>query len=157
MFNIVNIDLRSFGGKPTTNKAYERMAMDRDCPNVFMSDRENREEAQKIELSETLKLMRERTMNNQITSQLEGRIDVTVHFNNAVKDKEVRTTKISLYNQDGRYWVKHCLDSLRIEKDVYDKIVRQFTHEQEFNTDPEVIRTDDNYLSFLEFLGWITK
>jgi len=57
---IDNVDLRSFGGKST--KAYERMSIHRDCPNVFMSSRENMEEAQKIGLSETLKLMRESPM-----------------------------------------------------------------------------------------------
>lgn len=79
----------------------------------------------------------------QITRDIEGRTQVAVHFTDQPVDY------VALYEQDGTTWVQPAFcKAKRLSKDAYDALVAQFTGEQEFNTDPEVIRSGMTYDDF---------
>ena len=81
----------------------------------------------------------------QIIRQIEGRVEITVHYADSKPDT------ISLYEQDGKYWIKpaFCNDK-EIPKTLFDELVSQFTDEQEFNTDNEVVRSKLKYDRFYD-------
>jgi len=93
-------------------------------------------------------------LNNQLHGQIEGRIDVAVNFLSATKGKSPQSTEIKLYSQDEKHWVSHGIDYKRITREIYDTLTRQFSGEQEFNTDPEIINTELSYCEFLSKYGF---
>ena len=79
----------------------------------------------------------------QISNQLEERTAAQVIFPDSTSEF------LSLYAQcDGFFIHPAFLKSKKINKDVYGELCCQFTGEQEFNTDPEIIRTELSYNDF---------
>jgi len=85
------------------------------------------------------------TLDTQISAQIESRIDVEVTgFTDSTFDEY-----FSLYKQDGKCWISMAfVRDVEIPAAVYDDLVGQFTDEQQFNTDPEIIRAGVTYDEF---------
>lgn len=83
-------------------------------------------------------------LQNQISSEVEGKTSIKVYFSDC--DPET----ISIFGQD-RYFIKVLFSSPKnISKKKYNDLVSQFTGEQEYNTDPEIIRTELSYNEFMD-------
>lgn len=80
---------------------------------------------------------------DQIARQITGTIIVTVHFTDDHPDS------LSLVEQDNLTWIKpaFCTEK-RIPRELYDELCEKFTNEQQFCTDPEVIRSGMRYDDF---------
>lgn len=88
------------------------------------------------------------TVTEQISKQIEGVVSVQVYF------ADNRDDYVSLIHQKeegkDRFWVQPAFSKpRRCSEQVYDDLVSQFTDEQRYNTDPEVIRSGMNYDEFM--------
>ena len=81
----------------------------------------------------------------QIVRQIEGTVTVKVHF------ADTYPGYLDLIKQDGKTWIEpaFCIPK-RIPSEMFDELAGQFTGEQEFNTDPEVIRSAMKYNEFFD-------
>ncbi|WP_042820414.1 hypothetical protein [Yersinia wautersii] len=88
-------------------------------------------------------------LEQQIIDQLLRKTDVKVFFNNV---QGVSVEYISLYQlSDNVCAIKVPFFSTRkITQAQYDDLILQFTDEQKFNTDREVIRSELGYYSFMD-------
>lgn len=87
------------------------------------------------------------TINRQISEQIEGKTRVEVIF------PDVEWDFLSLYAQvrDDKevFFIKPAFCRAKeIDKSVYEELCSQFTGEQKFNTDREIIRTKLSYDAF---------
>ena len=80
----------------------------------------------------------------QISNQLEERTAAQVIFPDSNSDF------LSLYAQgDKGFFIKPAFcQSKKIDESVFKELCSQFTDEQEFNTNPEIIRTELSYNDF---------
>lgn len=80
----------------------------------------------------------------QIVRQINGETIVEVHFSDAKPDY------IAIYDQGGdQTFIKPAFfGPKKIARNMLEDLVAQFTDEQEFNTDPEVIRSGMKYDDF---------
>ena len=85
-------------------------------------------------------------IDDQIIAQLTDSITVKVHFSDVAI-----TDFIALFEQDGGIYVQapFC-DAKRIPAAIFVELKSQFTDEQQFNTDPEVIRSSLSYDEFYD-------
>lgn len=84
-------------------------------------------------------------VDRQIGAQIEGRIDVRLYTPDLDGDWE----PVSLYAQaDNNYYISNFGRFKKMPKAFYDELVDMFTGEQEFNTDPEIVRTDMSFDDF---------
>jgi len=83
-----------------------------------------------------------------IARQITGTTVVKVYC----KDTTAEPLFIELIAQEGKYWLRAAFakGSPQITEDEYNELRSWFTDEQEFNTDPEVIRTELTEKEFLD-------
>jgi len=79
---------------------------------------------------------------DQISRQIVGSTLVEVHFSDAVPDY------ITLYDQNEMFIRPAWCEPRKISRELADELISQFTGEQQFNTDPEVIRSNMRYDDF---------
>jgi hypothetical protein len=81
----------------------------------------------------------------QINQQIEGKTIIRVHYVDTAEPDFM-----SLIEQEGRFWLGLAFSfDRRITPAIAHEIRAMFTGDQEFNTDPEVIRTDLDRDTFL--------
>lgn len=82
---------------------------------------------------------------DQIEREIEGRLQIKIHVS------DTYPTHISLYDQEGGLFIKpaFCV-AKQLPRSLYAELCNQFTGEQEFNTDPEVIRTELTFDQFFD-------
>ena len=83
----------------------------------------------------------------QIAGQLEGCTNVYLYTPDLNGDKE----PIALYAQvDDHFYIGNFGRIKKLPKTLYEELSGMFTGEQEFNTDPEIIRTDMMFDDFFD-------
>lgn len=83
----------------------------------------------------------------QIASQIEGRTAVNVIYQ--VDDSIFNTDFISLYEQEGLAWIKPAFErEKQLSLELLGELRGLFTNEQQFCTDPEIIRWTGTRESF---------
>lgn len=81
---------------------------------------------------------------NQIARQVQGMTAITVYFPDAQPESIVLT------RQGDATWIRPEWSADKIlPRELVAELEAQFTGEQEFNTDPEVIHTDLEYDEFM--------